>query len=111
MSNTFKDVTSLEELIPTLMGASSMCWSNIPGAGFYDAAKAAEIGQEAHSRLMEILEEALAQIIAKAMMDGIIKPGDDVIEMNIDGELVDVEPDEVAAAFTSAEAEWKREGF
>lgn len=53
----FDDVHDANELIGMAIGAGSMCWENVRGAGVFDSTRAAAISDAAFQRLQMILAE------------------------------------------------------
>lgn len=52
--NRFEDAEDVTELIHQVIGAGSMCWENLSGAGVFDSTEAAKIGSDAVARLSEL---------------------------------------------------------
>lgn len=59
--NRFHNVTNIKELIGQAIGAGSMCWEDVCGAGEFESNEAARILDEVVERLAELLVEEVVQ--------------------------------------------------
>jgi hypothetical protein len=55
MPNRFEDAKTIQELVYQTVGAGSVCWENLGGAGVFDSEKAREVATDALNRLGELL--------------------------------------------------------
>ena len=53
--NRFADAADATELMHQVIGAGSMCWEDLSGAGVFDSTEAAKIAKEAVERFGELV--------------------------------------------------------
>lgn len=52
--NMFTGVMNIKELLHQAVGAGSMCWENVSGAGVFDDGKARQVAEDLEEQLSEI---------------------------------------------------------
>lgn len=59
--DVFDNIHDAHELIGVAVGAASMCWENVSGAGVFDSTLAAKIADAAYARLQMILADRFSE--------------------------------------------------
>jgi hypothetical protein len=57
MPNRFSDADTIESLIYQVVGAGSVCWENVSGAGEFNSTLAKSVGEDALIRLSQLQNE------------------------------------------------------
>ena len=69
MSNRFADADNIKQVIGEAVGAGSVCWGNVQGAGVFQSEEASNIVDEALAKIIELVEYKDDNVVTIAKQD------------------------------------------